>query len=242
MKQMVSHRVVRRSHTKLWPLRRATGATGSCGSMLLCCRMQRAIVAALLAFEVLLASPARADDSVAAPPLIVQAKWILRFDGEEEYYVPTKSDRPIQSGFVNVAGGLEWLRGHLAFLGGVTSTGADGYILQYNAQLQNVRYDTAALGVGPMFKVSWAPLTVGRVSLALSVVGSLIVYDTHFPVGGDIYDFSWRLGGEVAVRIVPTIALVAGSRWMHVSNGQGLGPQNPSYEGAGFFLGVTLRP
>jgi hypothetical protein len=180
--------------------------------------------------------------AIESPTPASSRRWVLRFDGEEEYYFPTKSDRPIQSGFVNVVSGLEWVPGHLAFLGGVTTTGAEGYILQYNAQFQNVRYDTAALGIGPMFLLSWAPLHMGRVSLALDAVGAIVFYDTHFPAGGDIYNFTWRLGGAVAVRIVPTISLSAGGRWMHVSNGQGLGPQNPSYEGAGFHLGVTLRP
>jgi hypothetical protein len=195
-----------------------------------------------LAWSAESSSPSTPNGATEQPALATRPRWVLRFDGEEEYYVPTKSDRPIQSGFVNVVGGAEWVPGRLAFLGGATTTGAEGYILQYNAQWQTVRYDTAALGIGPMFLLSWAPLRVGRVSLALDAVGAIVFYDTHFPTGGDIYNFTLRFGGAVAVRILPTLSLSAGGRWMHVSNGQGLGPQNPSYEGAGFHLGVTLRP
>jgi len=50
---------------------------------------------------------------------------------------------------------------------------------------------------------------------------------------------------KLAVALLMLTALVprrsrAGVRWMHVSNGQGLGAQNPSYEGIGFPIALSL--
>jgi hypothetical protein len=61
------------------------------------------------------------------------------------------------------------------------------------------------------------------------------------PPGGDIYNFTWQLGGALAFRIDERFTLSAGVRRMHVSNGQGLVPRNPSYEGIGFPLGLAVR-
>jgi hypothetical protein len=129
----------------------------------------------------------------------------------------------------------------LTFLGGVRITDAHGYILQLNEHFDTVRYDTAAFGAGPMFMVRWEPIRARVASVSLDAVGGVVLYDARFPAGGDIYDFTFRFGGAVAVTMTPRTAIGAGVRWMHLSNGQGLGPQNPSYEGVGFHLGVTFR-
>jgi hypothetical protein len=49
------------------------------------------------------------------------------------------------------------------------------------------------------------------------------------------------LGGTLAYEIAHGARVELGARWMHVSNGQGLGPFNPSYEAACILLGVQLQ-
>ena len=68
-----------------------------------------------------------------------------------------------------------------------------------------------------------------------------MVYSDRFPPGGDYYNFTWRMGGSLHIRLTDTVTLTAGARWMHVSNGQGLGRHNPAYESVGFPLGLIYR-
>lgn len=128
----------------------------------------------------------------------------------------------------------------LSAFGGVTLTYASGYILQWNDRFEDVRYDTEAAGVGPIFLLRWAPIRVAGFALAAEMVGGIVLYSDDFPAGGDIYNFTWRFGGSLSYRVNDRLTFSAGVRWMHVSNGQGLGPQNPSYEGVGFPIRVTL--
>lgn len=160
---------------------------------------------------------------------------------EISYYWPTHVDRQITSGFLNAAVGIELLDGWITVAGGVTLSVASGHILQWDENFQDQRLGTTAFGAGPMLLVRVETPALGGVSLIADVLGSLLIYSGDFPPGGDIYNFSWRLGGALAFRVHESISLTVGVRWMHVSNGQGLGPQNPSYEGLGFPLGVAYR-
>ena len=164
------------------------------------------------------------------------------FEGavDAQYYAPIHDDRSVRSVFVDVAVGkmLVPLLGLSAYAG-LTFTHAWGSIVQLGEGFQPYELATSAVGVGPMGLVRIQPLRLGPVAAGLDAVGSLIVYDKHFPPGGDVYNFSWRIGPSVGVALGERLTAVAGFRWMHVSNGQGLGPQNPSYEGRGPSLGVV---
>ena len=165
----------------------------------------------------------------------------LRVDVDVEYYLPIGEDRQIHSVFVNGLFGVEVIPGILILAGGVTVTGAWGSIVQWNDDFEDVRSDTLVGGVGPLFLIRCEPFHVGRFGLALDVAGAIVLYTRRFPPGGDIYNFTWRLGGALEVRATESLTVTAGVRWMHVSNGQGLGPQNPSYEGVGFPVGFIWR-
>ena len=159
----------------------------------------------------------------------------LRVDSEIEYYLPTKTGRAIHTGFVNSVFGVDLLRGHLIIEAGVTMTVASGYINEDPTQHATV------VGAGPIIMFRCEPFRIGPFSLLFDVVGALVVYSDNFPPGGDLYNFTWRLGGAFAVRLTERLTLTTGARWMHVSNGQGLTPKNPSYEGVGFPLGLLYR-
>ena len=179
-------------------------------------------------------APALAGDGeeTEPPPLV---------DVAAAYYVPTDENRAVNSVFVNAAIGVDLLPsiGFSAF-GGVTLTYATGHIVQWNDYFEDVRYETEAAGVGPIFLLRWAPLRIAGVALAAEMVGGVVLYSNDFPAGGDIYNFTWRFGGSLSYQVDDELMISAGVRWMHVSNGQGLGPQNPSYEGVGFPISVTL--
>lgn len=163
------------------------------------------------------------------------------------YYAPTKEDRRIHSVFLDAVVGIElWELLGLSVHGGITSTVASGYITQWNEDFVDVRYDTRVGGLGPMFVARvepFRPLCPGdcaHLSLSLEMTGALVLYTSDFPPGGDLYNFVWRMGGTLGYAVSPRWRIELGGRWMHVSNGQGLGPFNPSYEGAGVTFGSQL--
>ena len=156
------------------------------------------------------------------------------------YYLPTDLDsRRIHSVFGSGLLGASLVRDRrLTVYGGVMTTAAWGSIVQWGEDFERVRFETRAGGAGPSVLVRGEPVQRGRVSLRLEIGGSAIFYRPDFPPGGDFYNFAWQLGAAVAVRVSPRVRLGLGLRWMHVSNAQGLGPQNPSYEGVGLPISV----
>jgi hypothetical protein len=187
------------------------------------------------------ARPAAADEAAvtdlpehgSGPPVFV--------DVSGSYYVPTSDSRLIDSVFLNAAVGIDvFPKIGLSAYGGLSLTYATGHILQWNDHFEDVRYETEAGGVGPIFLLRWAPFRIANVAVAGEMVGGIVIYSNGFPAGGDVYNFTWRFGGSLSYQVNDALFLNAGVRWMHVSNGQGLGPQNPSYEGIGFPIGATL--
>ncbi len=130
----------------------------------------------------------------------------------------------------------------LAWRAGVTATWATGYILQFDDQFRDIRFDNAAAGVGPSLALRLQTPELARLVVGVEGSGGLIFYTRRFPAGGDIYNFMWRAGPSIECHVAERWWLGAGFRVMHVSNGQGLGPQNPSYEarGAVIWLGRSL--
>lgn len=171
--------------------------------------------------------------SVPAEP---DVRWPLLMDAAVAYYVPTDFEsRRIHSMFGSAKLGTSLVRDRrLTLYGGVMTTAAWGSIVQLGENFEEVHFETRAGGAGPSILFRGEPLQRGRVSLRLEIGGAAIFYRPDFPPGGDFYNLVWQLGGSVAVRITAQLRLGVGVRWMHVSNGQGLGPHNPSYEGVGF--------
>ena len=168
-----------------------------------------------------------------------------------EYLSPTKPDRRI--GTVTADVRLE--RTVVQSLGlrlgiGLTATGAEGHIVQLDPTFTPVRLENRAVGLGPTAYLGLSPLRVGRLSLGAEASAGLLLYSTRFPAGGDRYNGMLRVGPVLALRLSSADEVRLSGKWMHVSNGQGLGPHNPSYEGHGLTLAwsrgithtVTNRP
>ncbi len=179
-----------------------------------------------------------ARSATAAPP--IQRGWTL--EAGPEHLWPTHAARHITTTSLNLLVGRPafdscWL----VWRGGLTATDATGYILQYGEDFQEVRFDNHAIGLGPTGIVRLQ--TPELLHLVLSFEGSvaIILYDRHFPAGGDVYNFMLRVGPSLSYRFDGSWSVGAGARLMHVSNGQGLTPKNPSYEARGLTLWVAWQ-
>jgi hypothetical protein len=195
-----------------------------------------------------LAPPARCSvEESAQESASTRARHPLTLGTTLSYFAPTKEERQIQTVFVDVLVGVNvWDLLGIDIYGGLTSTVAWGWITQFDDQFNDVRFDTQVGGIGPVFALRAEPLRplcfagCAGFSLALDASGALVLYSAHFPPGGDIYNLAWRVGGAIGYSVTPRWRIELGGRWMHVSNGQGIGAFNPSYEGVGVTLGSQL--
>lgn len=168
-------------------------------------------------------------------------KWLkLKAEPSVEYLTPTHGYRDIQTVSVNIWGGAEFFKKTpLTVYGGITSTYAWGTITQWDDNFNDITYGNQAAGIGPAFLLRFEPFAYKGFSLAPEFSGGYILYNSRFPYGGDTYNFMTRMGGSANYRLGEKYALSLNARWMHVSNAQGLGPHNPSYEGWGIGFGIA---
>ena len=129
---------------------------------------------------------------------------------------------------------------------GLTLSQAEGNIIQLerdpnNNLLTQVRYETLAFGLGPGVLISVQLLQANRFVLHLDGGGSLLFYNKRFPPGGERYNFIWRAGPRLEYRLGEAAAVGVQYRWAHISNGQGAGAQNPSYDARGAGLVLSGR-
>lgn len=122
---------------------------------------------------------------------------------------------------------------------GLTATYARGTIIDwYSYTPPFIYHKTSAFGAGPVIHIQKEVFIKGRFSIEADASGGLILYNKRFPFGGDVYNFMFRGGGLLVYRMNDKFSIQAGYKWMHVSNGKGLGAFNPTYEGTG--ISVTL--
>lgn len=152
--------------------------------------------------------------------------------------LPVHASRSIQTISSHFLAGAEFFKKTpFTVYVGITTTYAWGTIVQFDNNLKEVEYENNAFGIGPLFLLRFEPFVYKDFSVAPELTGGLIFYTNRFPYGGDIYNFMWRMGLTATYRITQKFAVLANVKWMHVSNGQGLGPQNPSYEAWGPGMG-----
>lgn len=164
----------------------------------------------------------------------------LKFETGLELMLPYDQSRQIQTISENFLFGAQFFKKwHLQILGGITTSYAYGNIIQWDDNFNNVTYQNNAFGAGPVLQIRIEPLVIKKFSISLDVGTGIIFYSSRFPYGGDYYNFMSRLGGSFIYQINPKFAIGVSGKWMHVSNGQGLGPFNPSYEAAGMSVQLT---
>lgn len=163
-----------------------------------------------------------------------------------EYYYPTEKSRNIKTININAYYPIkEFEKINLIIYGGLTGTFAKGDITQLEGELnegtfREVNYDTEAAGIGPGIRADFYLIEKSSISIHLEGSGNLIAYSKNFPPGGDWYNFMWRCGPVLKFRIGNGGDIGFGYHWMHVSNGQGIGPFNPSYDAQGVSLNFSI--
>lgn len=157
-----------------------------------------------------------------------------------EYYYPFHWNRQINTVNLNGFIGKEFVRDiGLQIFAGATITHAWGNIIAVNEFHKEEKYETSAIGIGPIILLRLQPLTIDNFSFSVDALGGIILYNKSFPPGGDIYNFIFRLGGTITFEVGNNYSLNFGLRRMHISNGQGVGSFNPFYEGNGLSLNLT---
>lgn len=172
-------------------------------------------------------------------PLVAQAPNPIAASWSVEYLAPTKADRRIQTVSADLGLAYTLSTRHQVAVGlSLTPTYAVGHIFQLDSTLQRVRYETSALGIGPTVRLRALPIPLGPIRLGVEGSAGLLLYTERFPAGGDYYNGMLRAGPIAGITVSPSTRLLLSAKWTHVSNGQGLGPFNPSYEAWAFSMGA----
>jgi len=159
------------------------------------------------------------------------------FNFELEYYQPKDLSRNIKSVFAYSFWGREFINElHYSIYGGLITSFTWGNTLHWDANFVDRHYDASSIGIGPASLIRVDFLRFGRFNISGDFMVGIILYNKHFPDGGDIYNFMRKYGVTFGANISKDFDIDIGIRDMHISNGQGLGPQNPSYEGWGVSL------
>lgn len=167
---------------------------------------------------------------------------IRNLNTEVEYYAPKDDDRQIESVFAYALFGKEYVNElHYSLYCGAVGTYAWGYILQWDENFNDVRYDTDAGGLGPAVMIRVDFFRSPPFHLSGDFLMGAIFYNKHFPPGGDIYNFFRKYGISMGLALDNKREFVLGFRDMHVSNGQGMNQNNPSYEGWGISVDLVTH-
>lgn len=100
--------------------------------------------------------------------------------------------------------------------------------------------ESDATGVGLAGLLRWYPIEGPGWRAFVELGLGLLVTDAAFPQGGTDTNGARHVGLGAVVDVTEDLGLVLGIRQQHVSNGKGLGPENPTYEGMGAYLGLQL--
>ncbi len=161
------------------------------------------------------------------------------------YFYPIEESRNIRTANINAFYPFhEFEKINLSLYAVMTATYATGDITQLEGELEEgtlreVNFENSAFGIGPGLSVDMGLLRVSKLSFHLNGTGSFILYNNEFPAGGDYYNFMWRGGPKIEFDFGRSRAIGLLFQWMHVSNGQGVGSQNPSYDAEGVALQFT---
>ena len=108
------------------------------------------------------------------------------------------------------------------------------------APFGETRDGRVAHGGGGELALHLTPFPSWRVRpFARASAGLLFFLRDPFLPGGDVYDFMLNFGGGVEVSLSDHFVMGLHAHYSHLSNGQGLGPFNPAFDGIG--AGLDLR-
>ena len=153
-----------------------------------------------------------------------------QFELEWDQLPPREKDRDLDTVSLHILEKISETNNRSVYRG-ITITRPNGDII--NKQEQTL--DSSAVGIGPVYMIRNEKYHSGKLSAAIDMSGGFIVYDKKFPVGGEYYNFMWRIGPQLIYKFSENSSLNIGYMLMHVSNG--LRTHNPSYNTNGVSLG-----
>lgn len=157
-----------------------------------------------------------------------------------EYFHPIYRDRQIHTTVINIRKRSNYLDDFLlTTYAGLTINYAWGHIIEDDPYHRRTEYANSAFGIGPMVHSRWSPVTLDDLTLSVDASGGIIFHNKAFPAGGDYYNFICRIGPSISYPLKDKQALIFGFGIMHVSNGQGVNRDNPTYNAAGFSLSFS---
>ena len=156
-----------------------------------------------------------------------------------EYFDSQDSDRDIWTSQLNTDVGYYLLK-DLAVIGNLALFAANGNrFLDSDPTMTPMDADTFGGGFGGMLHLD--VITIDSWSLFLDAgVGMLFTTD-DFPPRGTAWNFKYRYGFGIAAPLDDNLNLIAGFRRLHISNGKGIVPGNPSYDGNGGYFGLLWQ-
>ena len=161
---------------------------------------------------------------------------------EVQHIRPTKQNRQLE--LTNVSwffAKTTMMQDRLEIKLGGTATRARGSITQLQGSLEDGTLrssvlESSAWGLGPTASASFRLADLGAARVGLDASGSVMLYDRGFPSGGSWYNGMLQAGPSLNLSLSKGRSLTTGVRWTHISNGQGLGAHNPSFDGRGVFV------
>ena len=96
------------------------------------------------------------------------------------------------------------------------------------------------VGIGIAGSLRWELLNLLHHNFYIETAQGMLFTANDFPPGGTPWNFSVRYGLGYTVHLSDNRYLVFGWRWMHISNGTGLVPTNPAYDGNGIYIGFKF--
>jgi len=166
--------------------------------------------------------------------------WFEKIEAGVEYYFPEdKEDRNIKTINLDLLAAKEFLKKkNITLATGITISHGFGNSKHIRDDYQVFVNKEAVIGIGPAVLGRLVPFRYKNLSPSFDACGGLIIYNKQFPAGGDYYNFMWRYGFSLHYR-KNNYSFSIQARKMHVSNGQGLGPQNPSYDSRGIGISIS---
>lgn len=131
---------------------------------------------------------------------------------------------------------------NVAVLGTLDVSGTTGF-LTVDTVSNTEDFNAESFGLGTSFLLRWYFVQFKSISLFLDLDAGIRYTFKSFPPKGTKLNFTTRPGFGISIRTNRNLNLIAGLNRFHLSNGQGYHhPNNPAFDGLGFFVGIVLSP
>ena len=106
--------------------------------------------------------------------------------------------------------------------------------------IESVEYSANTIGAGLSGGIRIELLNLSYHNFYVEGYEGMIFTKDAFPPKGTPWNFIARFGFGYTVNLAEKRYLIFGWRWMHISNGTGFVPSNPSYDGNGLYIGFKF--